>query len=138
MSHKHLSLHDHFFRSAMTEPKVIQEFFQRYLPVDIKKITDWESIKLEKDSFIDDKLKLQIVDMLYSANFDDRKGYFYVIVEQQSTVDKLMSFRLLKYMLAIMERHIKRTGEKQLPVVYPLVFFSGKYPHKQSTSNCGN
>lgn len=28
-THKHLSLHDHFFRSAMAEPKVIQEFFQK-------------------------------------------------------------------------------------------------------------
>jgi len=133
MAHKHLSLHDHFFRSAMAEPKVIREFFQKYLPPEIKKITDWDSIQLEKDSFIDDQLKLQIVDMLYSVNFGDRKGYFYVIVEQQSTVDKLMAFRLLKYMVAIMERHTNRTGEKQLPVVVPIVFFSGKYPHKQST-----
>ena len=84
----------------------------------------------EKDSFIDDKLKLQIADMLYSVNFGKQKGYLYVIIEQQSTVDKLMAFRLLKYIVAVMENHIKRTGDKQLPVVYPLVFYSGKYPHK--------
>lgn len=134
MAHKHLSLHDHFFRSAMAEPKVIQEFFQEYLPTEIKKIIDWDSIQLQKDSFIDDRLKLQIADMLYSANFGDRKGYLYVIIEQQTTVDKLMAFRLLKYVIAVMENHIKRTGEKRLPIVYPLVFFSGKYPHKQSTN----
>ena len=49
MAHKHLSLHDHFFRSAMAEPKVIKEFFQEYLPPEIKKITDWQLLPLENN-----------------------------------------------------------------------------------------
>ncbi|MHA2040139.1 MAG: Rpn family recombination-promoting nuclease/putative transposase [Promethearchaeota archaeon] len=35
--------------------------------------------------------------MLYTAQFGQRQGYLYLLVEHQSTPDKLMPYRLLKY-----------------------------------------
>jgi len=134
MAHKHLSSHDHFFRAAMAEPKVVKEFFQAHLPAKIQKIISWDSIQLQKESYIDDKLKLQITDMLYATDLDNRTGYIYLLIEHQSSADKLMPFRLLKYMIAILENHLRQTNEKQLPLIYPMVFFTGKHASNHSTN----
>ena len=67
----HISLHDRVFRSLMGKPKVAQEFFNSYLPVRIKDQVDIDSIKLQKESYIDDKLKMQITDLLYAADFGE-------------------------------------------------------------------
>ena len=64
MAKNNLSPHDRFTRSLMSHPKVIEEFFQKHLPRKIKKVIDFSSIKLQKESFIDDSLNLQIADLL--------------------------------------------------------------------------
>jgi len=128
-----LSAHDHFFRSMLTNPKVINDFFNEHLPNDIKAVINFASINPQKDSFIDDKLRLQISDLLYSVEFNHQPGYLYLLLEHQSHPDKLMAFRLLKYVIAIMDQHLKKTNTQKLPLVYPLVFYSGYKKHNYST-----
>ena len=130
---KHLSPHDRLVRTIMGKPKVIKEFFNNYLPTHIKSVVNLDSIKLQKESFIDDKLRLQITDLLYTAQFGMRQGYLYLLIEHASSPNKHLSFRLLKYKIAIMDHHLKITGDKYLPVVYPLILYSGKRPFNYST-----
>lgn len=128
-----LNPHDRFFRAMMHEPKVIREFFEQNLPSNIKALIDFATIQLQKESFIDDKLKLQIADLLYSARFSGKPGYLYLLIEHKSISNKLMAFRVLKYMVAIMEHHVKQTNSEKLPIVYPLVFYTGNKVYDHST-----
>jgi len=136
MTNSPLNPHDRFFRTMMTEPKVIREFFEQNLPSNIKSVIDYATIQLQKESFIDDKLKLQITDLLYSAEFSGKIGYLYLLVEHQSTPDRLMAFRILKYIVAIMEHHVKQTKAGKLgklPIVYPMIFYTGNKSYNYST-----
>ncbi|MFA6409729.1 MAG: Rpn family recombination-promoting nuclease/putative transposase [Gammaproteobacteria bacterium] len=133
MSKNHIAKHDRFFRSAMSNSNVMQEFFAENLPDNIKKIIDPVSIKPLPDSFIDDDLKLQITDLLFSANFHREQGYIYLLVEHQSTPDPFIAFRIWKYVLAVMQRHLKEVDKKCLPIVYPMIFYTGWKPHNYST-----
>ena len=92
MSNSRISPHDRFFKAMMSKPKVAHEFFEQNLPSNIKAAINLATIQPQKESFIDDKLKLQITDLLYSAEFGDRLGYLYLLVEHQSTPDKLLEF----------------------------------------------
>lgn len=83
----------------MTNPKVAEEFFKANLPAHIKKAIDFSSINLQKESFIDDNLKLQIADLLYSVKFNGQPGFLYLLLEHASKPDPLLSFRMLKYMV---------------------------------------
>ena len=49
----------------------------------------------------------------------------YALIEHQSTPDKLMAFRLLRYALAAMQRHLD-AGHDTLPLVVPILFYHGK------------
>jgi len=75
MEQKRISPHDRYVRSMLSNPRVVNEFFEATLPEHIKKHIDLSSLELQKDSFIDDKLRVQITDLLYKATFDGEPGY---------------------------------------------------------------
>ena len=70
MTRNRLNPHDRFTRAMMTNQKVVREFFDVHLPENIKNILDFSSIQPQKDSFIDDKLRLRIADLLYEVEFN--------------------------------------------------------------------
>ncbi|MEI8055082.1 MAG: Rpn family recombination-promoting nuclease/putative transposase [bacterium] len=133
MAHSHLIPHDKLFRTTMVDPRIAREFFEQNLPADIKAIIDFATIQLQNESHIDDKLKLQITDLLYYAEFSGKPGYIYVLIEHQANPHKLMPFRLIKYMIAIMEDHLKKTKDDILPVIYPCIFYTGDRNYNYST-----
>lgn len=95
---------------------------------------DFSSLELQPDSFIDDGLRLKVVDLLYKVNFNGKTGYLYILIEHTSTSQKLLPFRMFKYALAIMEKHMERTGDTTLPLVLPLIFYTGSRRFRHSTN----
>jgi predicted transposase/invertase (TIGR01784 family) len=132
MAKNNLSYHDKYTRSMMTNPKVIHEFFQKNLPDHVREVIDFSSIQFYKESLIDDSLKSQIVDLLYKADFSGKPGFLYLMIEHASTSHHFLAFRLLKYMMGIMEEHLRSSKTKELPLVYPIVFYTGKRPYNHS------
>lgn len=132
MTKSKLSPHDRFTRSMMSNPKVSEEFFQKNLPENIKKAIDFSSLELKKESFIDDKLKMQIADLLYSVKFNGQPGFLYILFEHASTPHALLPFRILKYMVAIMDQHLENTKNHKLPLIYPLILYNGEKPYPYS------
>lgn len=116
--------HDSLFKSLMSNVDIARDFFQRHLPNKIKKIIDFEKLEPCKQSYIDPKLKNSEVDVLYKSSFDGHDGYIYILCEHQSTVDKNLAFRIMKYIFSIMDGHFKK--HKALPIVFPMVFYTGK------------
>ena len=129
--------HDKFFRT-MFDTDAARDFFKQHLPASIKKELHFETLKQENGSFVEADLSKNISDILYSAEFGEKneKGYLYIVIEHQSTVDSLMAFRLFKYTVSIIDRHIRnnkgKKSEKTLPCIYPLVFYNGKKPYNKS------
>lgn len=119
------SLHDRLFKVTMSKPEAAKEFLQQYLPLHIKNLVQLDTLKLQPDSFIDERLKGHLVDILYSVNFGNKPGYIYVLFEHLSTSDEMIAFRLIKYMLNIMDHHIIKTKGKKLPLVFPIVIYTG-------------
>ena len=64
----------------MSNIKIAKEFFSVNLPKNIVDKTNFETLVLEKESFIGDKLKLNISDALFSAKIDDEQSYFYILL----------------------------------------------------------
>ncbi len=118
--------HDEIIRSAFENPLVSKEFFQMHLPPYIQNLISLENLKMEKDSFVDKRLKKSIVDILFSAKFGEKKGYLYLLLEHQSTPEYKMALRLFRYMFKIAEYHKKSTKSKKFPFIYPLIFYNSQ------------
>lgn len=66
------------------------------------------------------------------------EGYIYLLVEHQSTHDKLMAWRLMHYAFLAMNQHLQR-GHKTLSLVVPVLFYyvgRSAYPYTQLWTDC--
>lgn len=118
--------HDATFRQFLTHPEVARDFLDIHLPAELHAICDLSTLKLESGSFVEDNLRQYFSDVLYSLKTtDEDDGYIHVLIEHQSTPDKHMAFRLLRYAVASMQRHLD-AGHKKLPLVIPVLFYMGK------------
>jgi len=124
--------HDRLFRKAMKNPTVAKEFFTLHLPQDIQSAITPDSLTLCNDSFIDDALREQITDILYSAKFGEDTGYLYTVVEHKSYARNLCLWTL-KATVEIMIRHAQTHKTDKLPLVFPIIFYHGKQPYSYST-----
>ena len=89
--------HDVFVKKAMSDKNVAREFFEVNLPQDILSQVDLSTLKQEKENYFDNTLGHGIVDILYSVNFGEDKGYIMLLVEHQTTQDYKMPLRIMKY-----------------------------------------
>ncbi|HGJ5883760.1 Rpn family recombination-promoting nuclease/putative transposase [Arsenophonus sp.] len=125
--------HDAVFKQFLSEKETAKDFFDIWLPDQIKALCDLESLKVESGSFIDANMKNYQSDIIYSVNTKKGNGYIYVLIEHQSTPDKLIAWRLMRYSLGAMQKHLEQ-GNKQLPLVFPILFYCGEQsPHPYST-----
>ncbi|KGT91280.1 hypothetical protein NG99_16895 [Erwinia typographi] len=127
--------HDATFRQFLTQPEIARDFMDIHLPAELRAICDLSTLKLESGSFVEDDLRQYFSDVLYSLKTtagDD--GYVHVLIEHQSSPDRHMAFRLIRYAVAAMQRHLD-AGHKKLPLVIPVLFYTGKRsPYPYSTN----
>jgi predicted transposase/invertase (TIGR01784 family) len=123
--------HDAFFRLSLHIVSIAKDFFQANLPNHILQKIDLDTLEIQAGSFVDEALKATQTDILYRVNFEKEKGYLYLLAEQQDKPQKMMAFRLLCYLFSIMKQHLDQ-GNKDLPIVYAVVVYTGKrspYPY---------
>ncbi|HGJ5857456.1 Rpn family recombination-promoting nuclease/putative transposase [Arsenophonus nasoniae] len=138
MKKSSLSQHDAVFKKFLGDIAVARDFLEVHLPPHLRERCDFSTLAMESGSFIEDDLRTQCSDMLYSVQTNAGKGYIYTVVEHQSRPEKLMAFRLLRYSVAAMQRHLEQ-GNDSLPVVIPLLFYHGTtspYPYTTQWFDC--
>lgn len=139
MKAKHTpTAHDAAFKGFMTQVDSAKDFFDIHLPEHIKSLCDFSTLTLTNSSFIDKQLRSRLSDVLYSVQTSEGEGYIYLLVEHQSTPDKLMAWRLMHYAFLAMNQHFQQ-GHKTLPLVVPVLFYHGgrsPYPYSQLWTDC--
>lgn len=131
--------HDGLFKLFLREPDTARDFLAVHLPADIRAQVRLDTLKLEPGSFVDQKLRELHSDVLYSVETaEGHAGYIYCLVEHQSTADRMMAWRMMRYSMAVMDAHLKK-GNGTLPVVVPLLFYQGMvrpYPYSTDWMDC--
>lgn len=126
--------HDAVFKTFLSHPETARDFMALHLPPALLQICDLTTLKLESGSFVEDDLRFYYSDVLYSLKTAKGDGYVHVLIEHQSSPDKLMAFRLMRYAVAAMQRHLD-AGHKTLPLVIPVLFYQGRRtPYPYSTA----
>lgn len=130
--------HDAAFKGFMTKQSNARDFFEIHLPEQIKHLCDFDTLTLMNSAFVDSKLRTRFSDVIYSVQTKIGDSYIYLLVEHQSTPDKLMGWRLMHYAFLAMNQHLQQ-GHKTLPLVVPILFYHGEespYPHMGSWTQC--
>ena len=116
--------HDAVFKQFLYHPDTARDFLDIYLPSTLRELCDLQTLKLESGSFIEDSLRASYSDVLWSLKTNEGDGDIYVVIEHQSSPDAHMAFRLMRYAMAAMQRHLD-AGHKTLPLVIPMLFYHG-------------
>ncbi|EMD1716908.1 Rpn family recombination-promoting nuclease/putative transposase [Providencia stuartii] len=130
--------HDAAFKGFLTQIDNARDFFDIHLPEHIRSLCDFNTLALTNSSFIDKKLRSRLSDVLYTVQTEVGDGYLYLLIEHQSTPDKLMSWRLMHYSFLAMNQHLQQ-GHKSLPLVVPILFYHGDsspYPYLKTWTHC--
>lgn len=117
--------HDAVFRHILSQAETARDFLAIHLPEKLRALCDLSSLRLESGSFVEEDLRLSYADLLWSVKTASGAGYIYVLIEHQSSPDRHMAFRLMRYAIAAMQRHLDK-GHRELPLVIPMLFYHGR------------
>lgn len=123
--------HDSVFKAFLTDPDTARDFLMIHLPPALLAVCDLDTLQLASGSFIEESLRPYFSDVLYSLKTLHGDGYVYTLIEHQSSPDKNMAFRMMRYAIAAMQQHLD-AGHTQLPLVIPILFYQGQtspYPY---------
>ncbi|MDP5020541.1 MAG: Rpn family recombination-promoting nuclease/putative transposase, partial [Rickettsiaceae bacterium] len=124
-SKKQQKPHDALAKKVLENPVAAREFLEEYLPEEFKDFIDINTLKVEKESYVEDSLKRRLSDVVYSVSTKDQdKAFIYCLCEHQSSSDHWIALRLWQYSLLLLEKHKKK--KDKLPLVLPLVLYNGK------------
>jgi len=130
--------HDALFKFTFMDPLRAADEFREVLPKSLGSKIDWASFATSEGSFVDDELVASHSDLLFKANISGKPALIYLLFEHQSNVDPLMSFRLLKYVVRILDGHVREAKESlPLPAVIPLLLHHSRTGWNAATSMHG-
>ena len=122
--------HDHLVRTVLRDLSQAASFLRAYLPEPVRDQLQWDTLRLLEGSFIDEHLRSTEADLLDEiervADEDTEPVWLYLLLEHQSTPDRWMPFRLLKYCCRIWDASFRdHPGQRELRAIVPLVFDQG-------------
>ena len=118
---------DKLFKQAMSDREVAMEVSRQHLPPEVYQHIIWPTFWLGKETGIDDQQDVLAADVVYKAKTKSGNDFYLILLcEHQSTVDKSMAFRLLRYSVQLMKNHRDQHPNAPLPWVYPLVLYAGE------------
>ncbi|WNG34936.1 Rpn family recombination-promoting nuclease/putative transposase [Archangium violaceum] len=119
--------HDLFARYTFGYPERAAAELRAVLPAHVVSEVDWASLRREPGSVVDPELRETESDLLFTAQL--RTGHpllLYVLLEHQSSVDRWMALRMLRYVVRQVERWRQEHPERErLPLIIPLVMYHG-------------
>ena len=116
------NVHDKLFRTTFRQVEHAAGELRRMLPAGLVERVDWSTLRHCPGSFVDEALKERHTDLLFSVKLSGFSAFLYVVCEHQSSVEELMAFRLLCYLVRIWEEYLGNNPQaKRLPVIVPVV-----------------
>ena len=117
--------HDALFTAVFGKPEHAAGALRSVLPAAVAETLDWSTLAPCSGNFVDDLLRKRYGDVLFSIAWrGGGDALLYLLFEHQSTSDRWMAFRLLRYLVRIWERWLDENPEAEaLPVVIPVVLY---------------
>lgn len=119
--------HDALFKAVFSYPEHARGALRPIVPVAMAEALDWSTLALQPGSFVDPDLNPSHADLLFASAWrGGAEALVYVLFEHQSTSDRWMPLRLLRYMIRIWEHWLDDHKQaKALPAIVPIVFYHG-------------
>ena len=121
--------HDYRYKKLFSHPKMVEELLTSFVNEEFISRIDFSTMEQVNKSFVTSSYTGKESDIIYKVRFNDnREVFIYLLLEFQSTVDKYMALRILRYICELYEFIISEWGDKKfrkLPAVLPVMLYNG-------------
>jgi len=120
--------HDRLFRAVFSDAGEAASLLQAALPDPVRDSFDWTTLALAGGTFVDEDLQGSQSDLLYRVQHvgTNRPVLMYLLFEHQSSPDRWLRLRLLRYCCRIWEAERRDEPERsELRPIVPVVFYQG-------------
>jgi len=119
--------HDLYFKSSLTQPGMAADFVRHYLPPEVAATLDLDSLTLLDGSFVDERLRGQQSDLLFSVKLRaGGEAVVYLLFEHKSAPDRLTPMQLLRYCMRKWERDLRESPAAALRPIIPVLVYHGR------------
>jgi len=121
--------HDAGYKLLFSDPNITRSLLADFLPQEWQSLLDLGSLEKMSGSYVTDDLRSRHNDMIWRLRCGDDWLYLYLLLEFQSSVDRMMALRVTTYTCLLHQdlvRSEERSGDGYLPAVLPLVLYNGE------------
>ena len=106
--------HDLMVRAVLSDLAEAASFLQAHLSGEVSQALNWSTLTLLEGSFVDENLRGSEADLLYEIEHvsGEESVWVYILLEHQSTPDRWMRFRLLKYCCRIWDMSFRQQPDQ--------------------------
>lgn len=132
MDKKISKAHDHVVKNILGREDVARDFVRYYLPSEITRDLDLNTLSVSSQSYVNDNLKESLSDLVISLQLiSGDLAEIYILLEHKSGLEYWSKLQLFKYMNEKWQKTDKERNH-ELPIIIPLVFYHGKKRWKYS------
>lgn len=125
MAKKHNS-HDSGYKKLFANHEFVKQLLTGFVNEEWINKIEYNSLERIDKSFVTDEFNERESDLIYKARFEGSDIYIFILLEFQSTVDRFMSLRMLRYISELYEYLVKNHRLKTLPAVFPVMLYNGE------------
>jgi predicted transposase/invertase (TIGR01784 family) len=123
---KKYKVHDSGYKKLFSNPVIVKELLLYFVDEPWVKYLDYNTLERIDKSFITEEFINRESDIIYRINFQGKDLFIYILIEFQSSVDKFMSLRILRYITEFYEYLVSAKKIKKLPAVFPVMLYNGE------------
>ncbi|MGM0509463.1 MAG: Rpn family recombination-promoting nuclease/putative transposase [Fusobacteriota bacterium] len=122
---------DDIFKKLFRDKEIFLMLLKDFVKESWVKEIDESKIKLEDSLYPDGVESNRESDIIYKVNYKREDIFVFILLEHQSNVNYLMTFRILEYMMKLWRKYIDEAGQKsknksfKLPPIFPIIFYDG-------------
>lgn len=126
MENKKQNSHDSAYKKFFSNPELVRQLLTYFVDEDWTGNIEYSTLQRIDKSFVTDEFVNRESDLIFRADLKGSELYIFILLEFQSSVDRFMSLRMLRYITELYEYLIKNYRIKKLPAVFPVMLYNGE------------
>lgn len=128
MAGKIHSVHDRFMKSMLGDIEIAREYFNAFLPDNLKEIIDLSALEHTANSFVSDDLQETLADIVFKCPLKESHNqeilYLSLLFEHRSTEYKYVTIQLGGYLYDSYREQLRNNTGTLIPVI-PFLYYHG-------------
>jgi predicted transposase/invertase (TIGR01784 family) len=117
--------HDSRYKFLFSNPLFVKRLLKSFVHEKFVNRLDFSTLQRVDKSFITEDFREKESDIIWKIDYERSPVYIFLLLEFQSTVDKLMPLRFLRYITEFYQSFTGKTETGKLPAVLPVLLYNG-------------